>query len=170
MRVPRSSDDFPAACEDCGARIATGRTGCQKLFEDVLATEFGDYRYGRLHRLTVDTYSLQHPERYMRSGKSFAAHLTGMAAALEADESVNQALQRWLNGPRRIDAPDPPSPGQRGKLTITHVHGASDPEEHLRRVRQWARSTWEAWSAHHDLARLWIRQATMPHSGGEEPE
>ena len=62
------------ACDRCGAVVSGGKAGCQKLFEEVIAREFGDYRYSRRHRLTVDTYSLQHPERYMRSGKSFTAH------------------------------------------------------------------------------------------------
>jgi hypothetical protein len=51
------------------------------LFDEVLSREFGDYRYAREHRLTVDAYSLQHPAEYMRSPKSNAAHLTGMYAA-----------------------------------------------------------------------------------------
>ena len=49
-------------CEDCGAAAEQGKAGCLKLFEEILAREFSDYRYGRIHRLTVDAYSLQHPE------------------------------------------------------------------------------------------------------------
>src|SRR5262245_1929410 len=67
----------PDVCEDCGAIVAEGRAGCLKLFEEILAREFSDFHYGRAHRLTVDAYALQHPDRYMRSGKSFAAHLNG---------------------------------------------------------------------------------------------
>lgn len=65
----------------------------------MIAREFGDYRYGRLHRLTVDSYALQHPEKYMHSAKSFAAHLTGMYAAMEHESDpartreVNAAVQ-----------------------------------------------------------------------------
>ncbi|MCA1556630.1 MAG: DUF5946 family protein, partial [Acidobacteria bacterium] len=86
-------------CEDCGAVVAEGRAGCLKLFEEILAREFNDYRYGKIHRLTVDAYSLQHPDEYMRSGKSFAAHLTGMYAALESEDApaVNQTVQKWLS-------------------------------------------------------------------------
>src|SRR5215210_8669248 len=89
----------PDVCEDCGAAAAGGRAGCLKLFEEVIAREFSDYRYGKVHRLTVDAYSLQHPERYMRSGKSFAAHLTGIYAALESEDAlaVNQRMRKWLS-------------------------------------------------------------------------
>jgi hypothetical protein len=69
------------------------------MFEEILAKEFSDYRYGKIHRLTVDAYALQHPEAYMRSGKSFAAHLTGMCAALEHEDTLelNRTVQKWLS-------------------------------------------------------------------------
>ena len=135
--------------------------GCQKLFDEVLAREFGDYRYARLHRLTVDAYSLQHPQKYMRSGKSFAAHLTGMCAAMESKEvaAVNLAVRFWLDGPKAVERPSDPPPRQRGDLTVIYIHDAADAEQHVQRIGEWARSIWSAWSAYHDLARQWIAQA-----------
>jgi hypothetical protein len=132
------------------------------VFDEILAREFGDYRYARLHRLTVDAYSLQHPAEYMRSAKSYAAHLTGMYAALElnAAAGTNRAVQEWLNGPRALPRPGEPPAQQRGGLTVIHVYEAADFEDHLRRVREWALSTWEAWRAYHHLARQWIDDAT----------
>jgi hypothetical protein len=161
MRTSKNRTTPGGPCEACGAVAFEGRNGCQKLFDQILAREFGDYRFGRLHRLTVDTYSLQHPEQYMRSGKSFMAHLTGMCAALESDDAVaiNQAVQRWLNGPKVVERPEEPLPGNRGDLTIVYLYGATDAEEHVKRVQEWARSTWSAWSAYHDLARQWIDRA-----------
>ena len=154
--VPESTD-----CPECGAPVAGGRAGCQRLFDEVLAREFGDYRYAREHRLMVDAYSLQHPGEYMRSAKSYAAHLTGVCAALErgGTAEVNRAVQTWLNGPQTLERPDHPAPRQRGALTIVHVHGAGEPQEHVRRVREWAQSAWEAWRSHHHLARQWIEEA-----------
>ena len=148
-------------CPECGAEAGGGRPACQQLFDEVLAREFGDYRYGRLHRLTVDTYSLQHPADYMKSGKSFAAHITGMYAALEVDEPwrVNERVQQWLNGAKSLERPGEPPPLARGRLTILHVHHARNPEEHLARVREWAHSTWQAWATYHDMARRWIHAA-----------
>lgn len=148
-------------CEECGAPEPDGVEDCRRLFEEVIAKEFSDYRYAKHHRLTVDVYSLQHPERYMRSGKSFAAHLVGMFVALETEDSSEnlQTLRRWLDGPKELERPDPPPPGQRGDLTIVHLHEAADPEEHLERTFEWARSVWQAWSGHHGLARKWLDQA-----------
>ncbi|MBI4539980.1 MAG: hypothetical protein HY704_10785 [Gemmatimonadetes bacterium] len=98
----------------------------------------------------------------MRSGKSFVAHLTGMCAAFESHDAaaINQAVQRWLSGPKALGRPEGPPPQNRGELTIVNVYGATDAEEHVRRIREWARSTWSAWSAYHDLARQWIHCAT----------
>jgi len=66
-----SDTNYPhdVACQECGAVVPEGKAGCLKVFEEIIAREFSDYRYGRIHRLTVDVYSLQHPEEYMCSGK-----------------------------------------------------------------------------------------------------
>src|SRR5207237_4251218 len=108
------------------------------LFDEVLAREYGDYRYARSHRLTIDTYSLQHPQDYMRSAKSFVAHLTGMCAALEREDTiaVNQAVVRWLSDAVPVERPEDVPPLERGQLTIVDLHGASDPEEYVLRVRE----------------------------------
>ena len=150
-----------ANCPDCGAPVTGGRAGCQTLFDEVLAREFGDFRYARLHRLTVDAYALQHPSEYMRSAKSYAAHLTGMCAAMELDDArgVNERVQRWLSGKKTIERPSEPPASKRGELTIAHVHGAAAPDEHLARVREWARTTWDAWRDYHAVARRWIEEA-----------
>ena len=155
-----SQRDALSSCESCGA-AAAGLAACRSLFDELLAREFGDYRYARLHRLMVDTYALQHPEEYMRSAKSFAAHLTGMCAAMETEDAaaINRAVQQWLNGPRQIERPADVPAGQRGAVTITYVHDTSEPDEYLQRIQEWARSTWSAWASHHALARGWIALA-----------
>ena len=161
MNTPESNNPSAAVCADCGAAVAEGRAGCLQIFEEILAREFSDYRYGKIHRLTVDAYSLQHPERYMRSGKSFAAHLTGMCAALEYEDAlaVNRAVQKWASTNPQIEKPAW-LPARRGNITITYIHSAADAEEHIERVREWARAVWRAWSEHHALARQLIGRAT----------
>ena len=148
-------------CPECGAP-AGGREGCQRLFDEVIAREFGNYRYGRIHRLTVDAYSLQHPDEYMRSAKSYAAHLTGMHAALDMDApaaETNRTVQQWLSASTPGERPDQPAAGRRGSLTVAHVHEAMDAGDHVRRVREWAESTWKAWQAWHQTAERWVAQA-----------
>ena len=164
MNDSRNENRLVDICEDCGAVVAEGKAGCLKLFEEVIAREFSDYRYGKVHRLTVDAYSLQHPETYMRSGKSFAAHLTGIYAALESEDAlaVNQKMQKWLSANPKIEKPAG-LPRQRGKLTITFIHSAACADEHNKRVREWAREVWSAWSEHHALAKQLIDEA--PNAG-----
>ena len=159
MQTPETPDH----CPECRAAVRGGRAACQRLFDEVLAREFGDYRYAREHRLMVDAYSLQHPDEYMRSGKSYAAHLTGMYLAMEegATTDANRAVQQWLNGPKAFQRPDHPAPGRRGMLTIVHVHEARTPDEHVQRVREWAQSVWEAWQSQRLFARQWIGEATQ---------
>jgi hypothetical protein len=165
MKTEEDEKKSEDVCEDCGAEVAEGKAGCLKLFEEVIAREFSDYRYGRIHRLTVDSYSLQHPGRYMLSGKSFAAHLTGMCAALghENVEDVladNQTVQKWLSTNPKVEKPAQlPAPKRRGKLTVAYVHDAADGDEHVKRVREWARDVWAAWSEHRELARRLIKEA-----------
>ena|ERR1044071_2186961 len=159
--MTHTQNETKDVCEDCGASVSGGRDGCLKLFEEVIAREFGDYRYGRRHRLTVDAYALQHPDRYMRSGKSFAAHLTGTCAAFEHEDTqaLNQTIQKWLSTNPRIEKPAR-LPERRGDLNITYVHSAPDADEHVKRVREWASDVWGAWAEHHALARQLIKEAT----------
>jgi len=140
--------------------VAQGKAGCLKLFEKILVREFSDYRYSKIHRLTVDAYSLQHPDSYMRSGKSFAAHLTGIYAALEAKDAlaVNRTVRKWLSTNPKIEKPAA-LPLHRGKLTITFIHSAVDADEHSKRVREWAREVWRAWNEHHTFAKQLIDEA-----------
>ena len=131
---------------------------CKQMFDEILAKEFSDYRYSRVHRLTVDAYSLQHPDKYMKSAKSFAAHLTGMCVAMEFEGNPDllRALQQWLSG--TIDLPRPEPPDFRGTLTVSHILGTEDAGGHHGRVQAWARDVWAAWQEHHDIARRWVLQ------------
>jgi hypothetical protein len=157
------TDPASDRCPECGAEVPGGRTGCQQLFDEVIAREFGDFRYGREHRLTVDAYSLQHPGEYMRSAKSYAAHLTGAYAALELGSAAdtNRTIQQWLGGSRSLQRPGQPAPGRRGSVTVAHVHAAKSPDEHILRVREWALSAWDAWRDYRAIAKQWIDEATQ---------
>jgi len=144
-------------CPDCGAAVG-GRDACRKLLEELGLRAYNDPGYARTHRLAVDAYSLQHPDEFMRSAKSFAAHLTGAAAALERDDAlaVNDAVQRWLSTNPRLERPEPPA--DRGSITIVDVVRADGAPS----VRDWAASAWRTYAAHHTLARELIERATQP--------
>ena len=65
-------------CPECGAPGVASPDACKELFAEVGAREFADEAFFRVHRLTVDAYCLQHPNAYMRSSKSAAAHLAAL--------------------------------------------------------------------------------------------
>ena len=81
-------------CPDCGALTpdVDGPThpyvgasvGCWAMYGEVLAKEYGEYRYPSVHRLTVDAYSVQHPGTpSRRSIQSVAVHLVSLYLVLE---------------------------------------------------------------------------------------
>ncbi len=110
-----------------------------------------------MRRLAVDCYACQH-DRYILSGRSLAAHLTGLEVAIEhgGDERVNERVQRWLSSTRHLEKPAVPA--ARGEMTIADVVDVG-PDEYAKAVRRWARSVWDAWREHHALARAWIAAA-----------
>jgi hypothetical protein len=159
-------------CIGCGAsfpqrdgpthRYMESSPGCWAAFGEVLAREYSDPSYSRVHRLTVDAYAVQHPGRPSpQSIQSVALHLISLCLTLEqgiddmftATDSIRAAAEtkhrfRWL--------PPPPS---LGAITIADVVGSSNGEDHERRVRVWAAAAWTAWSEHHGVIRGWLPKA-----------
>ncbi len=145
-------------CAGCG--LSDGGDCCQEIFNEIGARAHSDPSLGRVHRLIVDTYCLQHPP-YIESAKSFAAHVLGVCAALECanDPLLVHRIHRWLDGPARFAKPAVPE--FRGAVTIASVAEAGtepnvEPEKVARAVRNWARSTWATYAMHHALAHRWI--------------
>jgi hypothetical protein len=132
--------------------------GCWALYGEILAREYGDPAYSRLHQLTADTYAVQHPgapER--RSIQSVALHLMTLCLFLEdgVDPRRGPALhKRFVRERARFGWLEPPRPN--GRITVADVHRAASPAEHERAVETWARDVWAAWSGHHGTVRGWI--------------
>jgi hypothetical protein len=160
VTVPDTVDLYSERCDGCGLETPGGSAGCQAIFEELLARDFSDPRYFRVHRMLVDTYSLQHPDRYCKSAKSLAAHLCGLCQILEARASRSvgdAALRRWLDGTFSLSTPEVPA--VRGDLTIASVRDAATPADHAAAVERWAASTWRAYAPLHDIARNWLERA-----------
>lgn len=152
------SDKEP--CDQCGWAEAGGRAGCRERFETLLARDFSDPLFFRVHRMFVDTYCLQHPEDYCASGKSLAAHLAGLCWILEGGAIAAAGpdrLHRWLSGDRKLDKP--PLPERRGAMTIGDLPSDGDPRAWADAVRKWAESTWAAYADVHPVARKWMAEA-----------
>src|SRR5207244_749330 len=98
-----------------------------------------------VHLLSVDAYVLQHSEQH--GPRSNAFHLIRLCWLLErnGDPSIGRGgsrLKSVLKAYRSF--PFLPPPENQGEITVAKVVGATGPEEHAQRVRQWANSVWQA--------------------------
>jgi CTP:molybdopterin cytidylyltransferase MocA len=167
-------DDLAAItepCPGCGARYLQHKAdethpyigaspACWATFGALLAREFGDVAFGRLHRQSVDVYAVQHPGTDdRRQRQSVALHLIGLCQWLEHDmefDRLNEITQRLASEDRPWPWLTPPDSYP---MTVGDLLVARDGPEHLRLVREWAETTWAAWAPHHDAVRGWAREA-----------
>ena len=153
-------------CPSCGAPGVGGLEGCLSLLGTLGAREFEDPAYFAAHRLTVDAYCLQHPDQYMKSTKSAAAHLAAMCWTMELrrERHMPAALKQRVDGPRTYTRVEPPPPTQRGELTLLSLVGAADAADYEARALEWATSAWNAWAMHWPQARQWVAEAMAEHA------
>jgi len=136
----------------------TSSPACWAAYGEVLAREYGDPAYWRLHRMTVDAYAVQHPGSVSRQAiQSVAVHLCRLCIILEEGFSIEHANDamlaiqkvghqfRWLEPPR-----------SRGEVTVADVLAATTADEHLGQVERWAKSCWASWAEHHATIRSWL--------------
>ena len=158
-------------CPGCGGRYlpqAVDEThpyigaspACWAAFGEVLAREFEDPTFGNVHRHTVDVYAIQHPGTDgRRQRQSVALHLIGVCHWLEHDletERLNSITQRLASTDRDWPWLAPPTDYP---MTVVDLLAARDGPAHVRLIRQWAEATWRAWSSHHEIVRVWAREA-----------
>jgi hypothetical protein len=149
-------------CPGCGARVREvagtphryigAAAGCWEVYEGVLAKEFGEYRYPQpTHRLTVDTYAVQHPGEPSRQAiQSVNVHLVGLYLVLERGlhgAGATRALRAVVGRAAGLTWLQPPEPN--GRLTVLDAALARSREEHVGLVLDWARDVWSAWAPHH---------------------
>lgn len=149
-------------CAGCGRKVEGGSEGCQARYEQLLARDYEAPAFFAVHRMFVDTYSLQHPGRYCGSAKSLAAHLVGLGQILEdgiSPASGGPGLRRWLDGTRELDKP--PLPEARGEITLGDVERIDEAGAWRVAVQAWAVSTWRAYAELHPLARKWAEEAKL---------
>lgn len=161
-------------CYGCGALVDNiagkphpyiGATqGCWDLYLQILAKEYGDYHYPQpTHRLTVDTYAVQHPGQPDKKPiQSVNVHLMSMYLVLVEGYSGDAATAKigeMLSGNPVLEWLDPPSPN--GSISVVDVLAATDQSTHEIKVREWAEDVWSCWAAKHgkvieELMRRWV--------------
>lgn len=160
-RCPGCGERYRAATPAAGRHPYVGASpGCWTAFGELLAREFGNPAYGRVHRHTADAYAVQHPGTDgRRERQSVAVHLVGLCHWLERGvegDRLNSVTRRLADSGR--DWPWLASPSDY-EITVLDVLTARTGEEHVALVRRWAETTWAAWGAHHDLVRRWADEA-----------
>lgn len=156
-----------APCPGCGGRHAdrnvarheylTTSRGCWARFCEMLAWQYSDHRYWRMHDLMVDAYCLQHASSGdPRAVAAVPVHLAGLHAQFTLRPTdldlakLRKALSR--RGFRRPLVPWPrPTAAFDGRI--------EDPDRHEASIQRYARSVWSDWRDHHDLATALCRLA-----------
>ena len=169
--APIDLERITEACPGCGARYLPhghdethpyigASAACWAAYGELLAREFEDPAYGRVHRHSADTYAVQHPGSDAGPQRqSVALHLIAICHWLEHElpvERLNAITLRLANEDREWPRLDPP---EAYPMTVVDLLVARSGDEHLRLVRRWAETTWEAWAWHHPTVRAWANEA-----------
>jgi hypothetical protein len=157
-----------STCFSCGARVLDvdgpvhlymdSSPGCWAAFGTVLEREYTNFDYMRLHGLTVDAYAVQHPGKPSpQCIGSVAIHLASLCQIFERGTTMTEStrfMQRLARHKASFTWLDPPE--NLGPVTVVNLVVATNAEDHLKFVQEWARSAWAAWEEHHDQVRAWV--------------
>lgn len=128
-------------------------SGCWAILNQILTKEYQNYPdYQIAHRLTVDTYGVQHPgnPQERNAVQSVNIHLMALHLSIAENKSpkyVIHCMAEILNQKRDFHWLTPPHNPH--WLTVLDVIKAKNPEEHLHIVQAWAKSVYDAWHEHH---------------------
>jgi hypothetical protein len=157
-----------APCPGCGGlfeeregpthRYMLSSPACWAVYGEVLAREYRDPAYGRVHRLSVDAYAVQHPGTpSAQSIQSVAVHLIRLCLLLDKGVDLRRAnalIKAAAESEQKYTWLTPPA--SLGAITVADVYKARDADEHERLVRAWAAAAWDAWAPHHATIRSWL--------------
>ena len=126
--------------------------GCWQVYGEILARQYSEFKYPQpTHRLTVDTYAVQHPGVPGRqSAQSVNVHLIGLYLVIEnklQGLTATKALSRMIEDAAGFEWLEPPR--QNGTITVLDVVKAQSLPDHTVMVDRWARDVWASWAAHH---------------------
>jgi hypothetical protein len=165
--MPMQKENTFIDCIGCGAKVAdiegpnfrypnASVPGCWKVFGEIMAKEFGEFRYPAIHRLSVDAYAAQHPGTETRQTiQSVNVHLIALCLFIERKYPAPKVTDMMRGAVHMFEKElcwlEPPE--KRGKFTVLDVIEAKYLQEHVERVQLWALSVWGAWSAHYNIIR-----------------
>lgn len=156
------------ACKSCGALLldCTGPVhpymesspACWAAFGRVLAREYSEPSLRSVHRLSVDSYAVQHPGGDSRQAiQSVGVHLSRLCLFIErglTEADANDAMLRIGRAKSRMTFLK--RPGALGEVTVADVAAASSRLAHRTLVHKWSSAAWHAWQEHHATVRRWV--------------
>lgn len=163
----------PAAkshCPGCGVDLEsfdgpthaymTSSPACFELFTNVLAFEYSDAALLATHRLTVDTYAVQHPGTggSRRQIQSVGLHLVRLCVQLASPLPPKETNDVMLGCARHKQTFVFLEPPDRFSMTVVDVAPYAGGTKHAGKVREWAARTWNDWAKHHSYIHGWIEK------------
>jgi hypothetical protein len=130
-------------CEYCGATPPSGKS-CRDLYDNLAfyTLSTGDDFF--IHQLIVDAYGVQHAHGGSKPiAVAFALIGLYLFAQMHYTGREVQRVHMRL-GEQKQDYPAFMLPKSRGPITAAHVLEAPEGLERDRRIKEWAKSTWEA--------------------------
>ncbi len=131
---------------------------CWRLYGELLAKEYEDPRYMKVHALTVDSYALQHPgKESVRTISSANTHLASLYAYFELGISLGNLVRikkRVVAFKHAFEWLVPPA--DMSKITVLDVLECKTPEEHAKSVEEWACYIFQSWKLHHKKVASYI--------------
>lgn len=131
---------------------------CWEAFNVLLEREYSNPELMGIHRLTVDSWAVQHPgDGSRRAIQSVGLHLARLWVQLEgglSGEASNAAMLAFAE--RKAELPELP-PRAHYRITVADVIAELSRDNHEELVRRWAWSTWEDWADQHDFIEAWAK-------------
>lgn len=152
-------------CLGCGAKSLNlvGEThkymlsspGCWAMFGEISAKEYSDIRFARAHQFSVEAYACQHVGKPddPRAVNSVNIHLASLFMIFEKNLSlaevpaIRNSFSQYYKGKGILQWLKPPE--SFGPITVYDVWDNEDPLRHYELSKNWAKSTWLAWSHQH---------------------
>lgn len=140
-------------------RYMTATPACYKHFTDILAAEYSNALLTPAHRMTVDTYGVQHPGGDQRRQiQSVGLHLARLCMQLDTPMPPRETNDVMLGFSARKSTLIQLEPPKRFTLTAADIAPFAGGPKHMGKIREWARATWHDWAPHHAYIRDWIAQ------------
>lgn len=155
-------------CRGCGATFEQvdgpvheymySSPACFAAFNSLLVAEYSSRDLKEVHRLTVDSWAVQHPGagKERRAIQSVGLHLARLFLQLRSPRPPAETNAVMLDFSRYKSTLKYLTPPRVFSVTVADVALFAGSPSHAERVRFWAEATWGDWSAHHDYIRQWV--------------